>query len=676
MKRPSRLTTANLTVFLGSSGNFMNKKHIELILLAFLPGLLFSLTGLAQAAHPEDTAFEAAREAFFKGERIKLSRAVAKMKTHPLTPWASYFKLSQQLEDGSDAGLAEFIDQQAGTYLAEKARGDWLKWLIRKEEWAAASVQFSRLERPDAEANCRGIDVRLRLGDTAAVAEARALLASPAPLAGPCLPPLTRLAAAGELPVDGLQERLRNQLALGKTKEARTIAGWLPAAESLPWRTVDAIIDHPARYLASLPEKYAETRRDRELVMFAVQRVARSDARVAAARWQEIEGSFPATGRAFVWGRLALRAALSHQPEASAWFDKAAALGATLDEEQHAWRIRAALRSGNWPVVMRAITAMPDALSSQPEWLYWRARAHSAAREHAAAHALYARIADQPSFYGILASEALGRPLMLPPRPIPPSTEELAEAASRPGLVRGIGLIRAEMRIEGIREWNWALKGLDDRQLLAAAELASRHEVIDRAISTADRTRNEHDFAQRYPTPFYAKVEPRVREAGLDPAWVYGLMRQESRFIMDAKSSAGAKGLMQLMPATAKYVAKKIGMHDFHPGRVTEMDTNVILGTNYLRMVMDSLDNHPVLASAAYNAGPGRARKWRAEHPLEGAIYAETIPFNETRDYVKKVMANAINYATLSNGTAPSLTARLGTIRPRGFGDGTAESLP
>lgn len=654
----------------------MNKKHIGLIFLVCLPGLLFPLAGLAQAAHPEDAAFAAAREAFVKGERIKLSHAVAKLKTHPLTPWASYFKLSQQLEDGSDAGLAEFIDQQAGTYLAEKARGDWLKWLIRKEEWAAASVQFSRLERPDAEANCRGIDVRLRLGDTGAVAEARALLASPAPLAEPCLPPLTRLAAAGELPVDGLQERLRNQLALGKTREARTIAGWLPAAETLPWRTVDAIIDRPARYLASLPEKYAETRRDRELVMFAVQRVARSDARVAAARWQEIESRFPAAERAFVWGKLGLRAALGHQPEASGWFDKAVALGGTLDEEQHAWRIRAALRSGNWPTVTRAIAALPDTLASQPEWLYWRARAHAAAREHEAAQAFYAKIAGQPSFYGILASEALGRPFMLPPRATPPSAEELAAAANRPGLARGIGLIRADMRIEGIREWNWALRGLDDRQLLAAAELASRHEVIDRAISTADRTRNEHDFAQRYPTPFYAKVEPRVREVGLDPAWVYGLMRQESRFIMDAKSSAGARGLMQLMPATAKWVAKKIGMDDFHPGRVTEMDTNVILGTNYMRMVMDSLDNHPVLASAAYNAGPGRARKWRGEQTLEGAIYAETIPFSETRDYVKKVMANAINYATLSNGTAPSLTARLGTIRPRGFGDGTAETLP
>jgi soluble lytic murein transglycosylase len=153
-------------------------------------------------------------------------------------------------------------------------------------------------------------------------------------------------------------------------------------------------------------------------------------------------------------------------------------------------------------------------------------------------------------------------------------------------------------------------------------------------------------------------------------------MRQESRFIMDAKSSAGAKGLMQLMPATAKWVAKKIGMDNYHPGRVTDMDTNVTLGTNYMRMVMDGLDNHPLLASAAYNAGPGRARKWRAETALEGAIYAETIPFSETRDYVKKVMANAMHYAAVMGIATPSLTARLGTIRPRGFGDTTAENLP
>jgi soluble lytic murein transglycosylase len=200
--------------------------------------------------------------------------------------------------------------------------------------------------------------------------------------------------------------------------------------------------------------------------------------------------------------------------------------------------------------------------------------------------------------------------------------------------------------------------------------------VFDRAINTADKTLAEHDYGLRYLSPFRDQVEPKARELALDSGWVYGLMRQESRFVMDARSSAGAKGLMQLMPTTARWVAKKIGLADYHPGRVAEMETNVMLGTNYLKMVLEGLDNHPVLASAAYNAGPGRARKWRADRPLEGAIYAETIPFNETRDYVKKVMSNAVFYAALFENKPQSLKSRLGIVRPPGFNDGTVGDLP
>ncbi|MDP1526903.1 MAG: transglycosylase SLT domain-containing protein [Rhodocyclaceae bacterium] len=630
----------------------------------------------AQTTHPEDAAFVAAREAFVKGERNKFARAASELSSHPLLPWVDYFRLSQRLEDGSDSGMAEFVDRHNGTYLGEKARGDWLKWLMRQEDWSAARVQFAHMERPDAEAQCRGLDIRLRLGEVEAMEEIPALLSSEAPLAEACRPPLERLARSGALPNERLWERLRRQLALGKLKEARTLASWLPTAEAPAWRTIEAIDNHPARYLAKLPERFADSRSGREQALFAVLRMARTDVRVAASRWVDIEASYPAVERGAGWGWLAYRAAIAHQATANDWFDQAGKLGGTLDEEQRAWRVRSALRNEDWPRVLRAIAAMPSLQATQPEWLYWQGRAHSALGQRDVALALFQRIAGQASFYGILASEALGKFDSPPAKAAPISETELTAAQANPGLVRGLALIRTGMRIDGIREWNWPLARLSDRELLAAAELARREAVIDRAINTADRTRAEHDFSLRYPTPFYSQVEPHVRNVGLDPAWVYGLMRQESRFIMDAKSSAGAKGLMQLMPATAKWVAKKIGMADYHPTKVTDMDTNVALGTHYMKMVMDSLDNHPVLASAAYNAGPGRARKWRGERPLEGAIYAETIPFNETRDYVKKVLANAVHYAALMGTTQPTLTQRLGTVRPRGFSDGTAEDLP
>jgi len=231
-------------------------------------------------------------------------------------------------------------------------------------------------------------------------------------------------------------------------------------------------------------------------------------------------------------------------------------------------------------------------------------------------------------------------------------------------------LIALDLRFEGNREWAWQLRQRSDPELLAIAEFARQRGAIDRMIATSERTRDLFDFSQRFPAPHRTDLARHARAVGLDEAWVYGLIRQESRFIADARSSAGAQGLMQLMPATARYVARRVGMNDFASSRVNELDVNLRLGTSYLQMVFDDLDRQPLLASAAYNAGPARARAWRAAlaRPVEGAIFAETIPFNETRDYVQKVMSNAVVYAALFEGRAQSLKARLGTVVPRPAG--------
>jgi len=228
-------------------------------------------------------------------------------------------------------------------------------------------------------------------------------------------------------------------------------------------------------------------------------------------------------------------------------------------------------------------------------------------------------------------------------------------------LKRALELYRLNLRTEANREWLWAIREFDDKQLLAAAELARRYEIYDRTINTADRTVGLHDFSLRYPAPYRDVLKTHADELALDEAWVYGLIRQESRFISIAKSHAGASGLMQLMPGTARWVAKKLGLKDWRWSQVTDVDVNVNLGTYYLKHVLDVLDGMPVLASAAYNAGPGRARAWRPESPMEGAIYAETIPFSETRDYVKKVMANASYYAqTLSQQVSQQVGQQVG----------------
>jgi soluble lytic murein transglycosylase len=274
-------------------------------------------------------------------------------------------------------------------------------------------------------------------------------------------------------------------------------------------------------------------------------------------------------------------------------------------------------------------------------------------------------ISAQMHFYGKLAHEELGGTVALPPKPAALSAAERDAARRNPGFERALLLIGIGLRNEGVREWNFTLRGLGDRELLAAAQLACDREVWDRCINTSDRTRQEVDMAQRFPMPFRQEVVAQAREIGLDPAYVYGLIRQESRFITDARSHVGASGLMQIMPATARWTAKKIGL-DYRPDMIADRGVNLKLGTAYLKLVLDDFGGSQALAAAAYNAGPGRPRRWRDGPLMEPAAWAENIPFAETRDYVKKVLSNSVYYSALLGTKPTSLKARLGPqIGPR-----------
>jgi soluble lytic murein transglycosylase len=268
--------------------------------------------------------------------------------------------------------------------------------------------------------------------------------------------------------------------------------------------------------------------------------------------------------------------------------------------------------------------------------------------------------------------EELGMQISIPPSAVPPTPAELAQVAANPGFRRALKFFSMRMRFEGTREWNWALNGFTERQLLAAAEFARQNDILDRMLSTSERTRTEFDYTQRFPAPHNDILHPTAQGLGLDQAWVYGLIRQESRFVSDAQSGVGAAGLMQVMPSTGKWVAEKIGLTDYGHGMLSDIRTNIVLGTNYLNMVLNNADGSQVLATAAYNAGPGRARTWRGllTAPMEGAVFVETIPFDETRTYVRNVMSNATNYAALFEKRPQSLKARLGTITPRTSGIG------
>lgn len=636
--------------------------------------LLFLFHGVPAMALSQDEWFLQARDAYRAESESRLNQALSNLNGHVLEPYARYWQLRLNLDRVAPGEVSEFLNRNDRTYVADQLRKDWLKQLGKRQQWELFDVTAANVATDDVEVNCYIAQRQWRRGESAGLEFARTIWQTPREIPEGCLAILEAQIAAGAISNDQTWNRVRALWEAGQHKAVQQTINYLPAAETPEDRQRDAIIKNPQRFLDRADKLDLNKRLNRELLIYALMRQASEDPPSAAAYLNDKFGvRLSAEERAYLWGQFATQAARKHLPQALAWFN--AADPTPLSTEQLQWWARAALRAGDWSTVRMAIDRMPEAARNESTWVYWKGRALAALGNRESAVAQYQFIASSPAFYGRLAQEELGIPLDIPSAVHAPTMEELHAASTHPGLRRAIALFKADMWLEGVREWNWSIRDMNDQQLLAAAELARRTQLWDRAISTADRTVALHDYSLRYLSPYRDQFAQRAREQGLEEHWVLGLVRQESRFVAKARSSAGAQGLMQVMPATAKWVAKRMGMSGYRPGMVADVDTNIALGTGYLRYVLDQLDGSPVLAAAAYNAGPGRARKWKADVPLEGAVYAETIPFSETRDYVKKVMTNSLYYAALNGGEPRSLRERLGIISPREAGESYAPTI-
>jgi soluble lytic murein transglycosylase len=621
-------------------------------------GLLLICTGAVGAANLDD-AFLKARDAARTGDSKQLEQIAPRFQGHLLGPYVEYWRLKVRLETREPAEIRSFLAANRDTPLSDYLRRDWLKLLGKNGQWELFSAELPALVNDDLETTCYALQARTST-DPLALREARPLWFVARDLPGSCDPLFQALVDAQQLSTEDIWTRIRLALEAGQVSLANHVAAYLPKGQAPDARVLSGISGNPAAHLGGTRADF-KTRGGREATMFAVYRLARTSPQQAAAHWARLEQRFSAEERAYVWGMLGYFGAMRHDPAALDWFAQASG----MSDLQLAWKARAALRARNWAEVLAAIEAMTSKEAEEPAWRYWKARALKTQGRDAEAMALLKPLSAEYHFYGQLALEDLGGAVQAPAVAYKPAEKEIAAVAAQPGIRRALELFRLDVRLEGVREWLWAIRGLSDRQLLAAAEIARRNAVYDRAINTADRTVFEHDFGLRYLAPYRDQLKAAARQLDLDEAWVNGLIRQESRFIAQAKSRAGAGGLMQLMPATARWVAGKLGLKNWHWSQVTDVDTNLSLGTYYLRHVLDTLDGSPVLASAAYNAGPGRARAWRADQRMEAAIYAETIPFNETRDYVKRVMANSSYYASNFSQQLQSLKSRIGIIEPR-----------
>jgi peptidoglycan lytic transglycosylase len=629
------------------------------------------LAPVAVTAKPsaQDYAFFNARDAYQAHNKAKLAKAVEKLKGSPFEPYGDFWQLRLRLDSATPEEVHEFLEHNDNTVVADELRKEWLRLLAKRERWDVFRQDYRvpAGDDPDPEVVCYSLLGRWREGDDAAYAQFQAYWNAAKDLPAACVPLAESLMLSGRLTTRQVWERIRLLEERGMVKAAKKLLAWLPRDQVVDTGRFVRILDAPMKYLEK-PSADVGTPLGRELAILALSRLARNEPEAAAAFWDsELLAHFPAEDHAYVWAMLATHGARNHLPGALDWFVKAGDL--RLSDDQLAWRTRIALREQNWDEVKRSIERMSPSARNEPAWVYWLGRAQAALGKTDEAQALYERLAEEYHFYGRLAAEELGHAFEIPPQVAPPTPEEIERVAAVPALQRALALYRMGFRTDGTQEWIYGVRGMDDRTLLAAAELARRHQMWDRAINTADKTVADHDFTARYVVPFREVFAHHALRWKLEEPWVLGVVRQESRFIADAKSPAGANGLMQLMPSTARWVARQLGIK-LSSSKVREPTLNVTLGTYYLKQVLKDLEGNPVLAAAAYNAGPKRARKWRDTKPLEGAIYAETIPLAETREYVKKVMLNTVYYAAVLSGETRSLKERLGTIAPRPTGAG------
>jgi soluble lytic murein transglycosylase len=653
------------------------------------------------ASHAIDDVIRDARDAFQRRDRARLAdlRATAFANHLALAPWVDYWELVARLSEVNADEVEQFYARWPGSYLEDRLRNDWLLEAGRRRDWEAFKRDYPRFRMADDRSvacyatlidHLAGKDVH-----DAALAQWLAVkdIDSGCQLLAQTLyddqvftdaDVWRRLRQAADLPGEAGKRALRGAAqVLGK-----------PAAKEMA-----ALLDNPARFVTRKSD--IGTSRRNDMITLALARLAAIDPVAAAQqlqdRWREVLG---ADNIAWAWAEIARHGAQSLLPDAVDWADRAWAArkprrGEKLgppdwSDEVLAWHARAALRAGSgtrrWKDVERAIDAMSPAERAMDNWTYWHAQAALALALAAPGPDSEAAIAEarrqlkalssNVSFYGLLAAEDLGGQFVLPPKPSPITPLERGLAHANPGLQRGLALTAMDLRDEGRREWNFTLRGMSDRELIAAAQWACDSSDWQLCINTSERTKVEIDIAQRYPMPYRRDIVEASTNAGLDPAFVFGLIRQETRFMGNMRSAVGANGLMQLMPGTAKWAAKKAGIA-YRPDLIADPSTNLRIGSFYLKMVLESFGGSDPMAAAAYNAGPARPRRWRGGLMLAPEVWAENVPFYETRDYVKKVMTNAAIYAALLGNKGPQLRPRLGPqIGPRDAEQPPAADMP
>ena len=607
--------------------------------------------------------FQEAEKALKQGRLSRYRRLEKQLRDYPLHPYLEYADLKRRLTKAQPAEVKSFLHENADSPLAVRLHSRWLRTLARQGRWQLLVDNFSTTS--DRYLLCSYATALLKVGEAErAFAITEGLWLTGRSLPRRCDYPINAWKQAGHLTNELLWQRIRLAMQSGRVKLARYLAEDLPKEERY-WVNIWSKVRRDPAYLMKVNSHFAEQRPEvlGWITVYGLRRMARKDPIQAASSWQSLRQQhlFSIDDQERIERRLALALLKESSPEASQWL-KTLNLN-MLDDKVVSLHFYSAMRDQDWDTALEWLERLSLGQQHTPQWRYWRGRVMEAKGHLEEARAIYLLNGEKRNYYSFLAADRAGHRYQFAHVPLAYQESELANVEALPAIQRARELYAIKRTVDARREWNYAIERMPQPQLLKAAKLADAWGWHDRVITTLAQAKYWDDLELRFPLAHQQQVLNHATKQQINPAWAFAIIRQESAFTADARSSAGALGLMQLLPRTARETARSLRVRKPRKRDILKIDTNIQLGVGYLKKVQDRYQGHPVLATAAYNAGPRNVKRWLPDNGSVAAdIWIETVPFKETRDYLKRVLTYTVIYEQRLGQQPKSLLERMTPI--------------
>ncbi len=654
----------------------LTRDRVLSCVLFFTAVVLLTLIAISKPAYAYSDAqkiltqryqYEAAQRALRLGHNKTYRRLERQLRTYPLHSYLKLNEYTRSLYHLPTSKIKAFINENAGTPVSIRLRHRWLKSLARRGRWQIFINNY--YPNDDRRMQCYFANALLKTKQTeSAYAVLEGLWLTNKSLPKQCNAPIAQWYKSGQLSNALIWQRIHLTMRSGRSRLARYLARhYLPKNERF-WVNMWSKIRRSPDYLIKAHEYFPEKARPemlRWMIVDGLSRLARKNPTQAAQLWQTLQPAydFKADERERILRRLSIALLKENTDEARDWISELDI--DRVDDKLSSWHVMTAIRDQDWASALDWINRLSPEVQQQPKWFYWRARALEAVGELDEARSYYLLNTDSRNYYGFLAADRIGQVYRLTHRPVSYNSHAMDKLEKIPAILRARELLALKRSADARREWNYAVARMSHPQMLTAARLAAEWQWPDRAIQTLALAKYWDDLELRFPLTHQALVINQAQKQNINPAWAFAVIRQESAFTPDAKSHAGALGLMQLMPRTARQIARRlrVRMHSTRKA-LLNITTNVRLGVGYLKRISDRYNGHPVLATAAYNAGSTRVKSWLPEAGtrLPADLWIEMVPFNETRNYLKRVLTYTVIYEKRLGLPAATLLERMRPI--------------